>query len=313
MARIELIEKAREAFLAKNYRDAFSLLKKIAKESAEAAYYLGLMYYYGYYVDRDDSLAFSMFKLSWEGLYEEGIYMLGRMYEEGRGVEKNYEQAFKLYQAAIHSENAKLRIANFYELGKYVKKSLGSAIKIYNELQKNNNAYSMYKIGTFYFSGEGLKKDLNNAYKWLNKALLAGSIEAMNHFRIIGTKSKNDVRSTEELFEAGNALVQKRLTEDAIPYLEAAATEKYLPAIILLYDVYHDGIGVDKDLQQALNILKKYESYQEGRIYYLIGKAYEKGEGVDSSYPKASEYYESGVKRDSDDCKQALMEIRGYI
>jgi TPR repeat protein len=312
MAKIELFDKAKEAFLAKNYRDAFALLKRLAPSSPEAAYYLGLMYYQGLNTAIDDNLAFLNFRLAWEGLHEEGIYMLGRMYEEGRGVDKNYEQAFKLYQAAHNSDNAKLRIANFYEYSKFVEKSLTNAIKIYNELQKKDNAFAMYKIGSFYFNGDGLKKDLNNAYKWLNKALLAGSTEAMNHFRIIGTKSKNDIRTTQEVYQAGKALVDKGFIEEAWPYLEASASEKYLPAIITMHDVYKLGLGVEKDLYKAFQILKKYESYDEAQIYYLIGKIYEYGEGVDSSYVLAARYYELGALSSHEASIKALKEIRGY-
>ena len=309
---MDMFERAKEFFIAKNYKEAFTLFKKINKENPEAAYYLGLMYYYGYYVEVDDNLAFANFKLAWEGLFEEGIYMLGRMYEEGKGVEKNYEQAFKLYQAALHSDNAKLRIANFYETGKFVSRSITSAIKIYNELQKKNNAFAMYKIGSFYFSGEGLKKDLNNAYKWLNKALLAGSVEAMNHFRIIGTKSKTDMRTTQDLFNVGRALVNKKQVEEALPFLEAAAKERFLPAISLMYEIYKNGIGVDKNLVSAYQILKRYESYKEPEIYYLIGQTFENGEGVDSSYVLAAEYYELASHMEHEPSLKALKELRGY-
>jgi hypothetical protein len=312
MASIDLVERAKEFFVAKNYKEAFNLLKKINRESPEAAYYLGLMYYYGLYVEIDENLAFANFKLAWEGLHEEGIYMLGKMYEEGRGVDKSYEQAFKLYQAASHSENALLRIANFYETGKFVPKSVTNAIKIYNDLQKKNNAFAMYKIGSFYYSGEGLKKDLNNAYKWLNKALLAGSVEAMNHFRIIGTKSKTDMRTTQDLFNAGRALVSKKMVEEALPYLEAAAKERFLPAISLMYEIYKDGIGVDKDLGSAYKVLKRYESYKEPEIYYLIGQTFENGEGVDSSYVLAAEYYEMASSLEHEPSLKALKELRGY-
>lgn len=312
MVKIDLVVKAKELYLAKNYKEAFSLLKKISKNSAESAYYLGLMYYYGQYVEVNDDLAFSYFRSSWEGLYEEGIYMLGRMYEEGRGVEKNLEQAFKLYQAALTSNNAKLRMAHFYEYGKYVEKSIVNAIKIYNELQKLDNAYAMYKIGTFYFNGEGLKRDLNNAYKWLNKALLSGSVEAMNHFRIIGTKSKTDTRTTLEVYNQGKALLKKKLVEEALPYLEAAAAEKYLPAILLIHDIYKEGIGTSKDLVKAFQVLEKYEPNKEGEIYYLIGKAYENGEGVPSSFVKAAQYYEKGSVSGHSPSETALKAIRGY-
>ncbi len=312
MANTENIDRAKSLFLAKGYKEAFSIFKKLAKDSSEAAYYLGLMYYHGYYVEVDDNLAFNYFRSAWEGLFEEGIFMLGRMYEEGRGTVKNYEQAFKLYQAAANSQNAKLRLANFYEYGKYVEKSIPNAIKIYNELQKLDNAFSMYKIGTFYFSGNGLKKDLNNAYKWLNKALLVGSVEAMNHFRIIGTKSKTDSRSTEEVYETGNSLVKKMQVEQALPYLEAAAVEGNLNAIVRMYEIFKEGIFLDKDLKRAYEILEKYKDLKYPRLYYLLGRANELGEGVDSSYAKAAKFYELGANLNDETCKLALLEIRGY-
>jgi len=312
MAKVDSIDRAKTLFLSKDYKVAFSIFKKLAKDSSEAAYYLGLMYYHGYAVDVDDNQAFNYFRSSWEGLFEEGIYMLGRMYEEGRGTVKNYEQAFKLYQAAANSQNAKLRLANFYEYGKYVEKSIPNAIKIYNELQKHDNAFSMYKIGAFYFSGNGLKKDLNNAYKWLNKALLVGSVDAMNHFRIIGTKSKTDYRSTEEVYETGKSLINKLQVEQALPYLEAAAAEGSLAAIVKMYEVFREGIVLDKDLKRAYQVLDKYKDLKYPKIYYLLGKANEQGKGVESSYVKAAKFYELGAKLDDESCKAALLEIRGY-
>jgi len=312
MAKQESVIKAIELYQSKAYKEAYQILKKSYQESPEAAYYLGLMYYHGQFVGQDDKQAFICFKIAWEGLYQDGIYMLARMYEEGRYVKKSYEQAFKLYQAARKSEAAKLRIANFYENGKYVAKSVTNAIKIYNEMQKLNNAFAMYKIGTFYFNGEGLTKDLNNAYKWLNKALLAGSVEAMNYFRIMGTKSKNDIRTTSDIYKTAINLIEKNQVEDAFPYLEVCAKERYLPAILKTYEIYKEGKVIEKDLTKGLEILKTYESYKEPEIYYLIGKAYEDGLGVDSSYPSAAKYYLLGAELNNQECKDALYSIRGY-
>jgi hypothetical protein len=308
----ELLSQAITAYESKSYKVAFSSFKKLVKDNAAAAYYLGLMYYHGYFIDNDDSMAFKYFKQAWEGLYKEGIFMLGRLYEEGRGTEKDLEQAFKLYQAVPNSDQAKLRLANFYEYGKFVNKNLPEAIKIYNELQKNNNPYAMYKIGYFYLKGEGLKQDLNNAYKWLNKALLAGSIEAMNHFRLLDTKSKSDIRTKEEIFKAGLALLEKRQIEDALPYFEVAAKEKHLESVLKLYEIYQKGLVVAQDYNRAYEILFKYQSYNKAEIYYLLGYIFENGQGVDSSFIKAANYYELAAKLNHDKATQALMEIRGY-
>ena len=286
----------------------------MAKSQTEAAYYLGLMYYYGHYTNQDYSLAFKQFKKAWEGLYPDAIYMLGVCYEEGKGVEKDPSQAFELYQAAAKNESelAILKIAKFYEEGNVVAKSLKTAIELYVKLSKTNNAYAMYKIGSFYLEGKGLKKSLESAYMWLNKALSAGSIEAMNYFRYLGSKSKTDIRSTDEIYLAGISYFEKQEYEAALLLLEIAAKEKHMDAIFKLSEAYLKGEGVQASPEKAFKTLLKYKDIDQGQLYVKIGKFYEEGTGVDSSFVKAARFYELSLKKDYEPAKTALLEIRGY-
>ncbi len=298
----------------KNYKDAFMAFKRLAKNHTEAAYYLGMMNYHGYYTNQDYQVAFKNFKKAWEGLYPDAIYMLGVCYEEGKGVQSDLNQAFEFYQAAgkNDSELALLKVAKFYEEGIVVKKSLKTAIEIYVKLTKLKNAYSMYKIGSFYLEGKGLKKSLDNAYTWLNKALTAGSIEAMNYFRFLGSKSKSDIRSTEEIYKAAISHFKKAEYESAIQFLQIAAKEKNLKAIIKLSDIYKEGVGVKESPEKAFKLLLKYKDLDDPELYFKIAKKYEDGDGINSSYIKAALFYELASKQDYEPGITALKEIRGY-
>ena len=313
MTDIQLAE-AIKNYKVKNYKDAFPVFRKLAKSQTEAAYYLGLMYFYGQHATQDEALAFKYFKKAWEGLYPDAIYMLGVCYEEGRGVKQDLHQAFELYQAAGKNESqlAILKIAKFYEEGIVVKKSLKTAIELYVKLSQYNEPYAMYKIGSFYLEGKGLKKSLDNAYMWLNKALAAGSVEAMNYFRLLGSKSKTDIRTSSDVYQAALSHLQKREYEAAIQLLEIAAKEKHLPAIFQLHDAYLEGKGVKPSEENAFKTLLKYKDLDDPELYFKIGKHYEDGQGVASSFTKAALFYELGAKKDYEPAKTALLEIRGY-
>lgn len=308
------LRQAIKNYQVKNYREAFTQFKKLAKNTTEAQYYLGLMYFYGQSTSVDYHLAFKYFKNSWEGLYANATYMLGVCYEQGKGIEKDLFKAFEYYQAAGKQESqlALLKVAKFYEEGIVVKKSMKTAIEIYVNLSKKKNAYSMYKIGTFYLEGNGLKKSMDNAFTWLNKALAAGSQEAMNYFRFLGSKSKNDIRTTEEIYNIALSHIQKEAYEESIILLEIASKEKHIEAIIKLSDAYLNGLGVKQSASKAFKTLLKYKDLNDPTIEYIIGQKYEHGEGVDSSFIKAALFYELAAKKNHQSAITALKEIRGY-
>jgi hypothetical protein len=311
---INALQTAKKNYNLKNYRDAFLAFKKLAKSQTEAAYYLGLMYYYGYSTNIDYNQAYKYFKQAWEGLYPDAIYMLGVMTDLGRGVKQDLNQAFEYYQAAAKNESvlALLKVAKFYEEGIVVNKSLKTAIEIYVKLTKLKNAYSMYKIGTFYLEGRGLKKSLDNAYSWLNKALAAGSIEAMNYFRFLGSKSKTDIRTKEEIYLTAMSYIKNNNYEDSITLLEIAAKEKHLKAIVSLSNAYLMGQGVKQSHNKAFKTLLKFKDINSPELDYLIGKKYEEGEGIDSSFVKAAIFYNLAAQQGYDLAVKSLKEIRGY-
>ncbi len=314
MSKETLLNEAKKFYDIRNYKSAYDGFKKLTKDFSEANYYMGLLFYHGYYPKQDYKAAFTYFKRAWVDLFPDAIYMLGKCYEEGNGIDKDLTQAFKLYEAAQKSgsEDASIKVAKFYEQGLVVERSLTKAIETYVALTKKHNAYAMYKIGYFYLNGIGLKKSIDSAYSWLNKALSAGSVEAMNYFRYLGSKSKSDMRSTSDILFTGKSLYDKGEYEEAASYLEIAAKEESLEAILLISDMYKNGNGVEKSLEKAFNILLKYKDLKDPGLYLAIGKKYELGEGVDSSFVKACKFYELAAKMDNEEAKRELLEMRGY-
>lgn len=301
-------------YQVKNYKDALLAFRKLAKSHTEAAYYLGLMNLYGLGTSVDEKAAYRLFRKAWEGLYPDAIYMLGVCYEEGRGIQKDLKQAFEYYQAAAKngSTQGTLKVAKFYEDGISVKQSLKTAIELYVKLSQQDHPYAMYKIGVFYLEGRGLKQSKDNAYTWLNKALAAGSVEAMNYFRFLGVKSKNDARSTSEIYQVAESYLDKGAYEDGIQLLEIAAKEKYIPAVIRLSDLYLRDMNLPAAADKSFKILLKYKDLDDAQIYYRIAQKYEQGEGVYSSFIKAALFYELALKKQHPDAKEALVAIRGY-
>jgi len=305
------LEKAKQLYIAKKYKESFSLFKGMA-DSAEVSYYLGMHYLEGHGVKQNDDKAFAYFKAAWEGLFHEGIYMLGRMYEEGRGTKENPQQAFRLYEAATESLNAKLRLAKMYEQGQVVDQDLSEAIKLYNACQKLGSAYAMYKIGRFYLMGKGLKKNLKNGYAWLQKALAENHILAVNYFRLIGKKPSSDNRTTDDILQQAKAALKRGDQEYALSFLEVCLAEKSVQALHLIVDHYLSGHVFAKDTVKAFKLLLNHQDMDDPSIDYRLGTFYEQGLGVLSSYYKASLFYEKAANQGHQAAKEALTALRGY-
>ncbi|MBN2696417.1 MAG: sel1 repeat family protein, partial [Bacilli bacterium] len=234
---------------------------------------------------------------------------------EGRATTVNLSQAYEYYVAAMHQgdQDATIRIARFYEQGIVVKKDFAKAIELYVELAKRDNAYAMYKIGIAYFNGDGIKKSLESAYSWLNKALQKGSIEAMNHFRLMGTKSKTDIREASSLLAVGKELFLSGKHEEAKTYLEIAAKEGLSEAYHLLADLHNEGKASETSSAKAFEVMQRAASLGDSEAMFKVAKKHELGEGVPSSFTKAANWYEQAFAKGYLPAREELLGLRGYI
>lgn len=310
---MELIDEVKEAvkhYQVKQYDRAFLILKKYLKtKDPTAMYYLALMYYNGQGVKQSFKDAYTYALIAKDGRYLDAFYLLGGMYERGEYVTQNIQQAIEYYQAAFHDGEVQsgLRLAYFFEQGLYFEKNEKKALEIYVECAKKDHPYALYKIGMAYYEGKGIIQSLENAHKWLNKALSKGSMEAMNQFRLVGSKSKNDERSTQTIFSIGKEYFERGKFDDALLYLEIASQEGLADATYLLVRLY----DTERDYAASFKLLQ--ETAQAGDAYatYLLAHKYEAAEGTHSSYIQAEALYEKAVHLGYHPAENNLKELRG--
>ncbi len=311
----ERLSEAIKLYDVKQFDKALPVIRKLAKKNDPLAnYYLGMMALNGLGMKKDIDIALDAFNKSALELEPAGIYMMGICHLNGWGVGKNEAKAFEYFQSAAERKyhEAYMKVAECYEIGLGVSKNETKALKIYAELAKNEDAFSAYKIGVAYLEGKGVPKSPESAFTWLNKALSYGSIDAMNRFRLIGTKSKTDARTTQMMFSIGEELLSSDHPNDAIIYLEIASNEGHLPAFQNLVKAYDQGIGVLKDAKKAFDYCLKAAELGDGYMAYRLAEKYEQGDGVDSSFVKAAKWYDISKNLHYEPAVLALNSLRGY-
>jgi uncharacterized protein len=296
----------------RQYEKALPGLKKLVKKNdVLAMYHLGVMSYHGYGMEKNANQAFSLLQKAALELHAGAMYYLGKLYEEGCGIAQNFEKAVEYYTAAglKGNDDAIVRSAEIFDSGKLGERKRQLALELYVELSKKNHPYATYQIGMAYLQGDGVQKSAENAYSWLNKALSLGSIDAMNRFRLIGTKSKNDARSKEDIYIIGKNLVRESKYTQATIYLEIASTEGILDAYLLLAECIEH---TTKDLKRAFDLYYKAASLGNPEAMFSLAICYESGIGVSSSAIQAAKWFEKAANEHHVQAKQELVQLRGY-
>ena len=118
-------------------------VKAAEKGNAYAMHYLGRMYHYGYFVQKDERKAKDYFSKSIATIQNDSLtknpeawYCMGWSFHYGIEVEKNDTEAVKCFEKAA----------------------------------KKGNIIAQYDLGLCYIKGEGAEKDQKQAEKWMRKA-----------------------------------------------------------------------------------------------------------------------------------------------
>ena len=127
-----------------------------------------------------------------------------------------------------------------YEAGEYKE-----AFACFKEASEKGLIKAMYDLGYMYYSGEGTEKSHKEAKFWLEKAAVNGMVKAQYKLGV--------------LYEQSDEF--KDFSAAAAWYEEAAkANDRF--ALCNLGILYYIGLGVDKDKEKAMALLK--ESAEQG-------------------------------------------------
>ncbi|MGQ3299542.1 tetratricopeptide repeat protein [Reyranella sp.] len=95
---------------------------------------------------------------------------LATFYEKGLGGPQNYSEALRWYEAAVkggHAPYAEFSLGAMYEFGRGVPANLDKALDLYRTAAFRQYRPAQYRLGVAYLRGEGVRRDLAEALKWL--------------------------------------------------------------------------------------------------------------------------------------------------
>lgn len=266
------------------YKSAYDLFLDLFKrecasdfEKNYAAFRLGKMNHYGLGVEKDTAKAAEYYRKIPDNVY--AAYALGNLYFSGDGVEKNIEKAIELYQNAAQGKSvnpyAAYKLGGLYEKGyeddeiefkigqdkkeadKFYRLAFGGFKSMYD---KGGDENIVYRLGTMYLYGKGVKQDEKMAEKLFEEAAELGNPYAQYELSKIYLSSE----------EPSEKDIEKALT-----MLNMAATKGMnVAAQYFLGRIYSNNEYGIKDLEKAIYWLNKALENGNGFAAYVLGKIY---------------------------------------
>lgn len=260
---------------------------------------VGAMYYYGYQllngmgVTQDKSTGIKCLSKASEKGFPMADYQLGIIYRDGNGVEKNQETSFKYIKKAalLGNANAKWELAKMYQKGEgtsvdyyfaaqwLAEVAMTTHKKEVNELLKEDNegTFSQYLMGLkAYYIG--------NNYD-----------EAIDYFKKV-EKAKNAEGLTMQGLCYANKNCKKQNLKKAVKLLTKASTSSPV-ANYYLSSMYEDGLGMDKDIKKAIELLQMAADAGIAEAQCKLGDRYMTGNGVEKDPTKAAQLYLEAEKQ----------------
>jgi len=250
--------------------------------NAQAMLDLGLDYYDGKGVPKDDKQALLWSRQAAEAGSPLGMARVGWMYDQGYGAEKDYKQAFSWYRKAAEAGNAPgmTGLGWMYKEGLGVAQDYKQAVYWSRRAAEAGDVQGMINLGLMYQNGWGVTKDNRQALSWIRKGAEAGSANAMNSLG----------------FMYHNALGVEKDDQQAFNWYRKAAEAGDAEGMRGLGLMYEQGYGVEKDYQQALLWFRKAGEAGSPQGMTSVGFMYEHGYGVGQDYQQARSWYRKGAE-----------------
>ena len=131
----------------------------------EARFAMGLLYSFGYGVQKDDEAAFKCFLDAAQRGLPCAQYAVGVAYMTGRGIRRDYKAAADWYQQAADKRHpqALLELGLMYKLGKGVTKDYAVACSLFESASKHGISLAITQLAECYEFGRGVGADIDRA------------------------------------------------------------------------------------------------------------------------------------------------------
>ncbi|MGB9198149.1 MAG: tetratricopeptide repeat protein [Terriglobales bacterium] len=247
-------------------------------------------------------------------------FALGQAYETGKDVHRDFQRAAFWYRKAAEQGNPKAQgsLGVLYWIGEGVEKEREQAITWYRKAARQGEPSAMFNLGVAYYNGDVVTGNETTAHAWFLLASEAGSAVAADAARrsqseypgsytdacfAIGqmyekgddlprdvgqatawyqkaAQSHGRIASGEAEFRLADLYLRDGDYARARPWCEAVAKAHNLGGAYCLGRLYHDGLGVSKDLKAALEWYRRDALRGHIAAMYALGQMYENGEGT---------------------------------
>lgn len=215
---LKKVEQARKLYLQRDYKGALPLFREAAGAgNAEAQYYVGLFYHFGYVVDKDTSEAFKWYEKAAGQRYVSARYFMGLLYYYGDGVERSTEKAKECYiDASEHGSGiASYAMGEIYERGYYAPHDYAQAFRYFLKSSEQGYPGGEYQVGRYYYNGYGVDKDSAKGREIIQRTAGKGVRDAQCYMGYICMNGDNDIPEAIRWFELaaskGDADARKQL------------------------------------------------------------------------------------------------------
>jgi TPR repeat protein len=139
---------------------------------AEAQYSVGIRYFAGIGVEKDEQEAMKWYRKAAEQNLAKAQYALTFRYYHGSGVEKDYKEAAHWCRKAADQNypSALYQLGIFYAKGAGVSKDEKEAVSWYRKAGEQSLTRAQSMLGWCYANGVGVDTDFSEAYAWYSLA-----------------------------------------------------------------------------------------------------------------------------------------------
>ena len=273
MTQAQRVEKAKKLY-EEGYDDFYGITRPVNRakavgyfleagklENADALFFLSI------HQQNNDNLkeATQAAKRSLELGNEVAKIKLGEIQEDEKLMKEGFNALKKKVDSGdMHYANS---LGYAYEFGIGTPLSIKEAMKYYEMAAKQNNALGMTNLADLYIQEDKLKKAKPLLVKASEKEYgYAQYLLAMNFFYYKHENNKEALYWLERaagndephaLYQLGLYYGEKADLAKSIQYYQRAAELNYGDALLELYYIYGEGIGVEQDDDKALFFLKK--------------------------------------------------------
>ena len=214
---------------------------------------------------------------------------LGRLLKK----EKNYDQAFKLFQSVANINKFDGNNSPQDIVKKSQNFSYANRIRDFkNKIMGRTTVLADYQLGSMYYAGYGRPRDYNKALEYFEKAGDKGNVEA--RYNLAG------------MYYKGIGI--KRDIKKAIYWYNKAASSGVSKAKFILGVIYLQGEGVKQDYKEAAKWFKL--SGNNRSSLFNLGVLYFNGLGVKQDQKVAIDYFKSAAMAGSQEAKKILENLK---